>query len=326
MSIPCPHCQSPLNPKGLKPGQFKPKCPKCGNVFVLIVPEDASGTIAVKMLPVGPQHDPSQTGDFTEPARDDPNSTGNFTETMSDPNATGAATPANAGEPTSLLADAPKPKKKGQAAEDAIPIKLGGYEVIKVLGKGGMGAVLLGRQVSLDRKVAIKIMHARLAKDPGFVARFVREAYAAAQLSHHNVVQVFDIGEERGTHFFSMEYVNGKSLMEVVKKDGKLDVEVAVGYILQAARGLRYGHAQGMVHRDIKPDNLMLNTEGIVKVADLGLVKVAGPDLPKARPALQRTTPARPVAPLWLPPADPPRSPVAGHWAPRHPGYWCALA
>ena len=157
-----------------------------------------------------------------------------------------------------------------------LPERLGGYEVLRVLGKGGMGAVLLGRQLSLNRKVALKVMHPQIAQNPSFVARFTREAYAAAQLTHHNVVQIYDIGEDKGQHFFSMEFVPGRSLMDLVREQGRLAPEAAVGYILQAARGLRHGHKQGMVHRDVKPANLMVNDEGIVKVADLGLVKLPG--------------------------------------------------
>jgi hypothetical protein len=157
-----------------------------------------------------------------------------------------------------------------------MPSALGGYSIVKLLGKGGMGAVYLARQVSLDRNVALKVMNPTWAKDPAFLARFTREAYAAAQLVHHNIVQIYDIGEERETPFFSMEFVQGKNLTEVAAAQGKLDVDEAVGYILQAARGLKFAHDQGMVHRDIKPDNLMLNDQGIVKVADLGLVKTAG--------------------------------------------------
>ncbi len=344
MGVPCPNCQAPLNPKGLKPGSYKPKCPKCGVVFLLNVPDDPTDTIMARKLPVATAAtiaqpnavaDPNSTGNFTEamdpnatgmsdsPGSDDPYATGNFTEPAAyqsdsskssdpfatgnfteadtsdndDPESTGAFQQRQANEDANRTAmhsgdddDAPpqrpaanksatKKKKPDADGGDDIPEKLGGYEVIKVLGKGGMGAVLLGRQVSLDRKVALKIMHKRLARDPGFVARFTREAYAAAQLVHHNVIQIYDIGEESGTHFFSMEFVPGQSLMELVKSEGKLDIEVAVGYILQAARGLRYGHAQGMVHRDIKPDNLMLNTEGIVKVADLGLVKLPNSEI-----------------------------------------------
>jgi serine/threonine protein kinase len=159
---------------------------------------------------------------------------------------------------------------------DGVPKSLGGYTIVKLLGKGGMGAVYMARQVSLDRDVALKVMNPQWAKDPAFLARFTREAYAAAQLVHHNIVQIYDIGEEHDTPFFSMEFVKGKNLGQVTHSQGKLDVDEAVGYILQAARGLKFAHDQGMVHRDIKPDNLMLNDQGIVKVADLGLVKTAG--------------------------------------------------
>ncbi len=160
-----------------------------------------------------------------------------------------------------------------RSGDDEIPNRLGGYEIVKELGRGGMGAVYLARQISLDRPVALKVMNARWASDPVFVARFVREAYAAAQLVHHNVVQIYDIGAQDGINFFSMEFVEGRSLSDEVRKLGKLDPDVAVGYILQAARGLKFAHDRGMIHRDIKPDNLMLNNQGIVKVADLGLVK-----------------------------------------------------
>jgi serine/threonine protein kinase len=170
------------------------------------------------------------------------------------------------------------------AAEDAHVIvegpelsgNLGGYEIVKKLGEGGMGQVYLARQVSLDRPVALKVLSPQLAEDPQFVARFTREAYAAAQLSHHNVVQIHDIGVDQDTNYFSMEFVEGQTLDRLVKHDGKLDPEVAVGYVLQAARGLRFAHDHGLVHRDVKPDNLLLNVQGIVKVADLGLVKQAG--------------------------------------------------
>ena len=148
-----------------------------------------------------------------------------------------------------------------------------GYEIQRELGRGGMGAVYLARQLSLDRPVALKVMSRKWANDPTFVARFTREAYAAAQLSHPNIVQIHDIGEVDGSRFFSMEYIPGKSLADVVKARGKIDPETAVGYILQAARGLKHAHERGMIHRDVKPDNLLLDPSGLVKVADLGLVK-----------------------------------------------------
>jgi serine/threonine protein kinase len=295
MSIVCPSCKSALNPKGLKPGKFQPKCPKCQKPFLLVVTADESGTISGKataLPPAKPAEEANVTGDFTEVADGRPQpgaATGDFTEAESAPAAPEETQASDVDEPVPAKEKKSRTEPAAEPLGDDVPAKLGGYEVIKVLGKGGMGAVLLGRQVSLDRKVALKVMHPRIAKNPGFVARFTREAYAAAQLTHHNVVQIYDIGEERGQHFFSMEYVNGRSLMDLVKKEGKLAPEAAVGYILQAARGLRYGHNQGMVHRDIKPDNLMLNTEGIVKVADLGLVKLPSGDLPQQAGVLPPT-------------------------------------
>ena len=126
----------------------------------------------------------------------------------------------------------------------------------------------LARQLSLDRPVALKVMSKRWATDPVFVARFTREAYAAAQLSHPNIVQIHDIGEVDGTRFFSMEYVPGRiARRRSSSSSGKLDPETAVGYILQAARGLKHAHDRGMIHRDVKPDNLLLDDQGLVKVA-----------------------------------------------------------
>lgn len=169
------------------------------------------------------------------------------------------------------------------AAPEAPEIRgrLGGYDVIQRLGQGGMGAVYLARQLSLDRNVALKTLWPQLASDPQFVSRFTREAYAAAQLSHHNVVQIHDIGVDRSaggddTNYFSMEFVEGRTLADLVKETGKLDPEAAVGYVLQAARGLKFAHDHGLIHRDVKPENLLLNEQGVVKVADLGLVKRAG--------------------------------------------------
>jgi hypothetical protein len=150
---------------------------------------------------------------------------------------------------------------------------LGGYQVLQELGRGGMGAVYLARQLSLNRNVALKVMKPQWASNATFVARFTREAYAAAQLTHHNVVQIYDFGEDKGTTYFSMEFVEGQTLGALIREKSRLDVEEAVGYVLQAARGLKYAHDQSMIHRDIKPENLLLNQQGVVKVADLGLVK-----------------------------------------------------
>ncbi len=167
-------------------------------------------------------------------------------------------------------------KRKAAKKPTEVPEMIGGYRIIHELGRGGMGAVYLAQQVSLDRPVALKVMNPDWGKDPVFVARFTREAYAAAQLAHHNIVQVFDFGKQRDLHYFSMEFVEGQSLGDFVKEHGKIDVEKAVGFALQAARGLKFAHDRGMIHRDVKPDNMMLNAQGLVKVADLGLVKTPG--------------------------------------------------
>jgi serine/threonine protein kinase len=151
--------------------------------------------------------------------------------------------------------------------------RLGGYRLLSVLGVGGMGSVFLARQISLDRNVALKTIQAQWAKQPQAIARFIREAFAAAQLTHHNVTQIYDLAQDQGTNFFSMELVTGGSLDDLIKKHGRVDPQRAAALIIQAARGLQFAHDHGMVHRDIKPANLMLTKDGIVKICDLGLVK-----------------------------------------------------
>ncbi|MFO0852566.1 MAG: protein kinase [Gemmataceae bacterium] len=165
-------------------------------------------------------------------------------------------------------------------AADRPPAVVPGYRVERVLGTGGMGTVYLARQLSLDRPVALKVMSRKWADDPVFVARFTREAFAAATLSHPNVVPIYDIGECDGYRYFSMEYVPGRSLADLIKAEGRIDPETAVGYVLQAGRGLKHAHDRGIIHRDVKPDNLLLDEHGVVKVADLGLVKTTATAFP----------------------------------------------
>jgi eukaryotic-like serine/threonine-protein kinase len=184
------------------------------------------------------------------------------------------------------------PTNLGLARPDGVPAILGGYHILRELGRGGMGAVYLARQISLNRNVALKVMKPLWAANATFVARFTREAYAAAQLTHNNVVQIYDFGEDKGTTYFSMEFVEGQTLGGLIRVKERLDVEEAVGYVLQAARGLKCAHDQSMVHRDIKPDNLLLNRQGIVKVADLGLVKT-----PEAAEADEAAVAVKPAAP-----------------------------
>jgi serine/threonine protein kinase len=214
----------------------------------------------------------ADAGDHTEVFEGGGDQDATVPRPVGDPERSDAATKGPAKSRAGSKVGSKKPPVEKNLPADA-PASLGGYEIVKQLGKGGMGTVYLARQVSLDRHVALKTLNPEWASDPRFLTRFTREAYAAAQLTHHNILQIYDIGEEHGTPFFSMEFVEGSNLADLVQASGKMDVEGAVGYILQAARGLKYAHEQGMVHRDIKPANLMLNQHGIVKVADLGLVK-----------------------------------------------------
>ena len=166
------------------------------------------------------------------------------------------------------------PVEKVGDDSDGFPAEIGPYQLIDLLGEGGMGSIYLAKQISLDRKVALKVVKSHLLKNESMMVRFTREAFAAAQLIHPNVVQIYDMGNDRGNCYFSMELVEGQSLQDLIKNNKKLDPEQASNYVLQAARGLECAHNAGMVHRDIKPANLLVNQEGLVKVADLGLVKV----------------------------------------------------
>lgn len=151
------------------------------------------------------------------------------------------------------------------------PLKIGHYTIVSELGRGGMGVVYKAHEESLNRFVAIKVLGEHLCTDPTFVARFVREAQAAAALSHPNIIQIFFIGEDEGRHYFVMEYVSGKSLLAMVREEGRIDNPRAAQFMLQAANGLAVAHDKGFLHRDIKPANLMVDERGLLKIADFGL-------------------------------------------------------
>jgi serine/threonine protein kinase len=151
----------------------------------------------------------------------------------------------------------------------------GRYRLQGRLGFGGMSTVHLALDLRLERQVAVKLLAEHLAEDPTFVSRFQREAQAAARLVHPNIVQVFDSGldERTGQHFIVMEYIEGQSCAEILRDDGWLEVEEAVAIIEQACEGLYYAHRHGVVHRDVKPGNLLRSREGEVKLADFGIAK-----------------------------------------------------
>ncbi|HPA19585.1 MAG TPA: DUF1080 domain-containing protein [Verrucomicrobiae bacterium] len=152
-----------------------------------------------------------------------------------------------------------------------------GFEIISKLGQGGMGAVYKARQSLLDRLAALKVMAYQLVSEPGFVVRFQREATAAANLSHPNLVQVYMAGECEGTHYIAMEFVEGESLGDRLKRHGKLDPREAIAVTVYVAQALQYAwNTARLIHRDIKPDNIFLSAKGEVKVGDLGLSKSLG--------------------------------------------------
>jgi serine/threonine protein kinase len=149
--------------------------------------------------------------------------------------------------------------------------RLGDYIVLELLGSGGMSAVYLCEHKEERRRVAIKVLPRSLANDQTLLKRFYREARASAALDHPNIVRGFEAGQEKNQHFFVMEYVEGQSLQELVSKNGQMPIQEAASYVCQAALGLQHAFEAGVVHRDIKPGNLLVDRDQTVKILDMGL-------------------------------------------------------
>jgi WD40 repeat protein/serine/threonine protein kinase len=147
------------------------------------------------------------------------------------------------------------------------------YRLLDCIGAGGMGSVYLCEHLRMHRQVAIKVLPATQARDPANLERFYREARAVAALNHPNIVRAHDIDQDNQVHYLVMEYVEGDSLQNIIKKQGPLDPGRAAQYIAQAAAGLQHAHEAGLVHRDIKPANLLLDRQGVVRILDLGLAR-----------------------------------------------------
>lgn len=159
-----------------------------------------------------------------------------------------------------------------------VPDKLGPYQLLRLLGRGGMGEVWLAHDTKLDREVAIKLMRRELMSREDAVKRFYREARAVARLNHPNIIQVHAIGEERSLIYLVMEYVDGETVAQRLKRVGPLPLKECVNILLQAVEGLGYAYARGIIHRDVKPSNMMLTSDFRVKIADFGLAKIVEHD------------------------------------------------
>ena len=155
----------------------------------------------------------------------------------------------------------------------AVPEQIPGYQIIGKLGKGAMAVVYKAKQVSLDRIVAIKILPKQFSENPEYVTRFYKEGKAAAKLNHNNIVQAIDVGEAGGYHYFVMEYVEGKTLYEDLAAGKIFSEQEALDIVIQVAKALGHAHDNGLIHRDVKPKNIMMNKEGVVKLADMGLAR-----------------------------------------------------
>jgi len=180
-----------------------------------------------------------------------------------------------AGKKTTVIEK--KSKEEGVLAPGE---RFAGYVIKELIGSGGMGDIYKAKHISMDRTVALKILKPSLSRDKAFIRRFIREARSAGRLNHPNIIQIYDVGRENNIYYFSMEYVEGESLDEVIARRGVFTVREALAVVIEVARALQKAHERGIVHRDIKPANIMLSKQGVIKVADFGLARPLDTDEP----------------------------------------------
>jgi eukaryotic-like serine/threonine-protein kinase len=162
---------------------------------------------------------------------------------------------------------------KAQAEAERSGQQIPGYKVLGNLGKGAMATVFKAKQLSLDREVAIKVLPRKFTNNPQFIERFYAEGRAAAALNHPNIVQAFDVGQAGDYHYFVMEYVEGRTVYDDIVKHKRYNEADAIDIIIQVAEALQHAHSKGLIHRDVKPKNIMLSKEGVAKLADMGLAR-----------------------------------------------------
>jgi serine/threonine-protein kinase len=172
-----------------------------------------------------------------------------------------------------LLTERQLQRLRAEMETDRASQHIPGYRIIKKLGSGAMATVYLAKQVSLDRLVAIKLLPRRFSSDAKFIERFYREGRAAARFNDQHIVAAYDVGQAGDQHYFVMEFVDGETLHDRIVRSGRIAEADAIALVRQVASALKHAHAQGFIHRDIKPKNIMLSSGGLVKLADLGLAR-----------------------------------------------------
>src|SRR6201997_2323302 len=152
--------------------------------------------------------------------------------------------------------------------------RIGRYEILQEIGRGAMGVVFKGRDPLIGRAVAVKTITAGVAENPALLERFYREARAAGGLQHPNIVTIYELAESRGAPFIAMEYLEGESLEKIIARRPALPLATRLGYVLQTCRALDYAHRRGVIHRDVKPANIVVTRDGVVKVVDFGIARL----------------------------------------------------
>jgi serine/threonine-protein kinase len=170
-------------------------------------------------------------------------------------------------------------------------LRISGYEITEKLGQGGMGIVYKARQKSMERIVALKVLPRRLALNKEFIERFIREARASAKLNHENIISGIDVGDSDGLYYFAMEYADGESIDKIILRDGTFPEDKAIDMAIQIAHALEHAHKNGLVHRDVKPQNIILTKKGVAKLCDLGLAKTTDSKGPSSKPNVSVGTP-----------------------------------